>query len=108
MRYFSLVAFCVLLADGAGAALRPHPRIEMDAATLKTIRSLRDSGHPAWMRYAEWTKRQIAAGGETNAVLACSLMHLVEGSREYFDCAWDKVRARVYRNGRDNADGIVP
>ncbi|HWR52021.1 MAG TPA: DUF4962 domain-containing protein [Bryobacteraceae bacterium] len=103
---FSL-ALVLLLAATAGAAVRPHPRIEINPATLKTMRGLRDSNNPIWTRYYDQVKRNTARAGDANAVVTCSLAYLVDGSREHFQCAWDLVRAKLYKNGRDGAEGIV-
>ncbi len=108
MLHLGCVAFAVLLSAAAGAAVRPHPRIEIDSAALKTIRTLRDQNHPAWTRYWEWTQRRSGRAGDGSALLPCSLAYLVNGSREHFDCAWNAVQARLYRNGRDNTEGMVP
>lgn len=97
----------LLLAAGADAALRPHPRIEIDPAALKTMRELRDNRHPAWTRFSDWTKRRTARRGDQNAILSCSLAYLVEGTRQHFDCAWETVRASIYKNGRDRSEGLA-
>ena len=101
----SLVAVLVL-AGSADAALRPHPRIELDPASLKTIRALRERNDPVWARYADWARRRPSGSGEVQALLACSLNYAIDGSREQFDCAWDAVRTRLYKNGRDRTEGM--
>lgn len=95
-----------MTATGAAAALRPHPRIEIDPAALKTMRSLRDTKHPAWTRYYDWAKRRTPAAGDQSALLSCSLAYAVEGSREHLDCAWRTARATIYKNGQDRSGGF--
>jgi hypothetical protein len=104
---FTSFTLALLLATSAGAALRPHPRIDVDAASLATMRSLRDRKDPAWTRFSEWAKRKPVRGGDANAMLACSLGYLLDGSRENFDCAWNLVRPKLYKNGRDSSEGTV-
>jgi hypothetical protein len=104
-----LLALLPLVAATAGAALRPHPRIEIDSATLKTMRTLRDRKDPVWTRFAEWSKARAASRADPSghALLACSLGYLVDGSEEQFDCAWDMVRTKLFNNGRDSSGGMV-
>jgi hypothetical protein len=103
--YLYRLALVALFAAHAGAAMRPHPRIEIDAATLKTIRGLRDQKSPVWTRYYDWMKRP-SRSGDAN-MLACSLAYLVDNSQENFECAWNAVRRRLYKNGRDNTEGMA-
>lgn len=103
-----LVLAAPFLASAAEpAALRPHPRLEIDANLLKQIRSLREAGDPAWTRFHRVLTNRPKGGRETGPVMSCMLAFLVTGGAEYFDCGWQAVRSRIYRNGTDRGGGLM-
>jgi hypothetical protein len=101
------LALLVILAAPMGAAVRPHPRLEVDAALIKQLRSLRERNDPAWARMTRWLADK-PAGRDTNRVLASMLAFLVTGEGQQFDRGWEVVRRRIYRNGSDRGGGIMP
>src|SRR5215470_12977729 len=80
-------------------ALRPHPRLQVDAPLLRQIRLLRDTGDPAWIRLERWSQAKPAERPAANvqALYGRMLVFLVRGDRAQFDAAWAAVRARIYR-----------
>lgn len=97
----------LLFAVTAAAGVRPHPRLEVDAALLKQIRALREANDPVWTRFANWTASK-PAGRDNNVVLSCMLAYLATGEREQFDCGWNVVRQKIYRNPEDRSAGLMP
>ena len=95
------------LLSGAAAAVRPHPRVEIDAQQLKQVRALRETRDPAWTRFEQSIKTQ-PGGVRSDNVTACAFASLVTGEKEYFDSAWNAVRTRIYRNGTDRVGGQEP
>ena len=106
MKSFALV-FLALTVSPLGAALRPHPRVEVTPALIEQLRSLRERNDPTWARFS----KLVAApqrGQDGNAVVAHMLDYLVTGERAQFDRAWDAVRTKIYRNGTDRSGGMLP
>ena len=100
-------ALTVLTLAPLGAAVRPHPRVEVTPALIAQWRALREGNDPAWTRL----ERSVAArpgGRDPGAVLSCGLAWLVTNDLKYFDCGWDAVRRRIYRNGADRGEGLMP
>jgi hypothetical protein len=92
------------------AAVRSHPRVEVDAALIAQLRELRRQNDPVWTRLARWTSSRprggAGPGAGGNLVLGCMLSYLVTGSQQDFDCGWTVVRGKIYRNGSDRAGGL--
>ncbi len=107
-RFLALAALLSLPGQLVCAGLRPHPRVEVDAALLKQVRSLREANDPAWTRFESWLRKRPQGSQTTNYVLPCTFSYLVTGEREDFDCGWQAVRSRVYRNGLDRGGGLLP
>jgi hypothetical protein len=91
---FRSALFC-LLATTAGAAVRPHPRLELNETTLGTIRTLRDRQDPVWQRYESWLSRRPIVAPDAVVLTAHSLAHAVNNSKEHFDRAWEMVRPKI-------------
>jgi hypothetical protein len=100
-------AVVVILAAPLAAALRPHPRVEVDPALLAQLRALREQNDPVWLRMNRWLADRSAGQG-TNRVLGEMLAFLVTGEQAHFDRGWDTVRRRIYRRGADRAGGMMP
>lgn len=95
----------LLLVGGAALAqLRPHPRIQVDKNLLQQVRALRQARDPAWTRFERSIKTRPGAG----QAMPCGFAFLVTGEEEHFDCGWQAVRTRIYRNGVDRALGLMP
>ena len=92
----------------AGAAVRPHPRIDMTADDLRQMKVLAASRDPRWVRLEKWARQPHRDVFEVNAIVSCSLAHLLSGDRAHFDCAWDMIRGQIFRNGRDRGQGLIP
>jgi hypothetical protein len=90
-------------------AVRPHPRVELDSAHITHLRALRAKQDPAWTRFARWLETRPP--GDTNngtVAIGCMLSRVVTGRQRDFDCAWNFVRSKIYRNCVDRAAGLMP
>jgi hypothetical protein len=99
--------FAFLITSPLGAAPRPHPRVELTPALIAQLRSLRDQDAPAWTRLLRYTANPPAGRGP-GLVMPCALAYVVTGDRRQFNCAWDGVRPKIYRNGSDRSGGLMP
>ncbi|MEK7407961.1 MAG: hypothetical protein AAB225_23065 [Acidobacteriota bacterium] len=69
---------------------------------------MREANDPAWTRFESWLKKRPEGSQAANFVLPCTFSYLVTGEREDFDCGWQAVRSRIYRNGLDRGGGLFP
>lgn len=90
------------------AAVRPHPRVEVDESLISRLRLLREQKDPAWTRFARWLETHPAGRSNGNIATGCMLSYLVTGRQQDFDCGWNFVRAKIYRNGADRSAGLMP
>ncbi|HSB16528.1 MAG TPA: hypothetical protein VLE22_18900 [Bryobacteraceae bacterium] len=90
------------------AGLRPHPRVEVDAELIAKVRELRKAGDLAWARFDRWTNTSPEKDSDTNRIVACMFHYLVSNEEGKFNCAWQPVQSKVYRNGTDRSGGLMP
>ncbi len=91
-------------------ALRPHPRLQVDDGVLAQIRKLREARDPLWERFYNRLKQRPQSkqpGIQANLWTSYLLASLVTGEREMFEAAWNIAAAKLYKNGRDRAGGVV-
>ena len=99
----------VLLAvQAVQAAPRPHPRLQIDQSLITQVRTLRDGNDPAWARMARWAGVARANAQPGPYVLSNMMLWLVSNDDAAFGRASSFVGARIYRNKKDRAGGLVP
>jgi len=107
MKLYGVLVLALSAGVAPAAALRPHPRLELTPALIQELRSLRERSDPLWTRFSHWLASQ-PKGREGNLVLSYMLTYVVTGGHQYFDCGWEIVRSKIYRNGFDRSAGLMP
>lgn len=92
----------------ANAAIRPHPRLQLDEKLIAKIGALRDANDPAWLRMQKWTSVERPGAQPGAQVFSNMMMFVVSGDEAGFNRAWQVVRAKIYRNRNDRSGGLTP
>lgn len=100
----ALTVPCTAVASG----VRPHPRVEVDQTLLKQIQTLRENRDPAWVRFESFMTARSSRGGDTNLTLSCMFSFLITDQQKDFDCGWQSIQGKIYRNGKDRTGGLLP
>src|ERR1035438_3188475 len=103
----SLLLSAMVALAATNNEVRPHPRLQVDAALLHQIKSLRDANDPAWTRFSKWTSRTSGETRSVNLIYANMLLFLIDQDPKPFDTAWQAVRAKIYRNGKTREGGLT-
>jgi hypothetical protein len=101
---FTLATCAFVCCAGALPTPRPHPRLQLDAALLQQIKTLRDQGDPAWKRFE---RNGRVNNPQVTTIYSRMLLYLVTGDRAHYDAMWQTVSAKIYKNGKDRQGGLT-
>jgi hypothetical protein len=102
------VLLLAIAACDVSAGVRPHPRLEVNAAVLEQIRTLRDAKDPYWTRFQKWTSQDRRTASPHAYILSNMLMFLVGDDAKNFERAWEFVQGKIYRNHTGREGGLMP
>jgi hypothetical protein len=111
IRFATLLGAVFLCAYGASSSelpqLRPHPRIQIDAALIQQIRALRGAKDPYWTRFHNYIRTMPSTTAFPASVVNSYLLaYMVTEEQRYFEGAWGILRQGVYVNGKDRTGGL--